>query len=123
DVINTEYELETPSLVVAEITDDRGGPIPCKVAFKGTGETTSPNWGPPTARQAIVNLFYSENGRFTVPINAGTYEAIVSYGPEYDVARVPLTVEKGKKTPLKAMLKRAFRTPGWVSADFHSHST
>ncbi|HEY1861224.1 MAG TPA: CehA/McbA family metallohydrolase, partial [Gemmataceae bacterium] len=123
DVVNTEYELEMASLVVAEITDERGGPIPCKVAFKGKGDTASPNWGPPNARQAVVNLFYSENGRFTLPINPGDYEATVSYGPEYDMVRVPLTVEKSKKVPLKAALKRAFRTPGWVSADFHSHST
>jgi hypothetical protein len=123
ETINTEFELETPSLVVADITDERGGSIPCKVAFKGTGDTSSPNWGPPSARQAVVNLFYSENGRFSVPINPGSYEATLSYGPEYDVVRVPLTVEKSKKTPLKAVLRRAYRTPGWVSADFHSHST
>lgn len=123
DVVNTEYELETPSLVVAEITDEKGGPIPCKVAFKGKGDTSSPNWGPPNAQQAVVNLFYSENGRFTVPINPGEYEATVSYGPEYDVVRVPLAVEKSKKIALNAVLKRAFRAPGWVSADFHSHST
>jgi hypothetical protein len=123
ETLNTEYALETPAQVVAAITDAHGGPIPCKVAFKGTGETTSPNWGPPSARQAVVNLFYSENGRFTVPINPGSYEAIISHGPEYDLVRVPVTVEKGKPTPLRTVLKRAFSTPGWVSADFHSHST
>jgi hypothetical protein len=123
ETLNTEYALETPAQVVAAITDAHGGPIPCKVAFKGTCETTSPNWGPPSARQAVVNLFYSENGRFTVPINPGSYEAIISHGPEFDVVRVPLTIAKGKPTPLRTVLKRAFSTPGWVSADFHSHST
>jgi hypothetical protein len=123
EVLNTEYQMETASVVVADITDERGGPIPCKVAFKGKDETLSPNWGPPAAAQAIVNLFYSENGRFTVPINPGTYEAIISHGPEFDVARVSLTVGKGKSTPLKAVVRRAFATPGWVSADFHSHAS
>jgi len=123
ETLNSEYKLETPAQVVATITDEKGGPIPCKVAFKGKGESTSPNWGPPNARQGVVNLFYSENGKFTVPINPGEYEATVTYGPEYDLVRVPLTIEKGKSAPLKAVLKRAFATPGWVSADFHSHST
>jgi hypothetical protein len=123
ETLNSEYKLETPSQVVATITDEKGGPIPCKVAFKGKGETLSPNWGPPSARQAVVHLFYSESGRFIVPINPGEYEATVSHGPEYDLVRVPLTIEKGRSTPLKAILKRAFATPGWVSADFHSHST
>jgi hypothetical protein len=36
---------------------------------------------------------------------------------------LPLKVEKGRRVPLKATLKRAFETPGWVSADFHSHSS
>jgi hypothetical protein len=121
--ISTEYGLERASEVVAEISDEKGGPIPCKVAFKGLGDTLSPYWGPPAARQAVVNLFHSVDGRFTVPINPGSYEAIISYGPCFDVVRVPLKVEKGARVPLKATLKRAFRTPGWVSADFHSHSS
>jgi hypothetical protein len=123
DVINSAYELAAASRVVAEVTDEAGGPIPCKVAFKGTNSTTSPNWGPTSAREAVVNLVYTANGRFSVPINPGTYEALVSYGPAYDVVRLPLKVDPGARVPLRASLRRAFRTPGWVSADFHSHSS
>jgi hypothetical protein len=115
--------METASQVVAEISDEKGGPVPCKVAFKGIGKTPSPYWGPPSAREAVVNLYYSVTGRFSVPINPGTYEAIISRGPQYDVVRLPLKVERGKPVPLKATLKRAFTTPGWVSTDFHSHSS
>ena len=122
-VINTEHELPTASEVVAEIADDKGGPIPCKVQFKGIDGTTPPNWGPPAARAAVVNLYYTPSGRFTVPINPGSYEAIISHGPEYDVVRVPLTVAKAARVPFKATLRRAFATPGWVSTDFHSHSS
>src|SRR5262245_13732240 len=120
---HTEYELEDAPLIVAEVSDENGGPVPCKVAFKGTNGTASPNRGPPSAREAVVNLYYSARGRFTMPINPGTYEAFVSHGPEYDVVRVPLTVEKGARVPLKVTLRRAFTTPGWVSADFHSHAS
>jgi hypothetical protein len=115
--------METATVVVADIRDEKGGPIPCKVQFKGTNGTLSPNWGPPTAREAVVNLFYSATGRFTIPINPGRYEAIISYGPEYDVVRLPVTVARGARVPLSTRLKRAFATPGWVSADFHSHSS
>jgi hypothetical protein len=118
-----EEEMGQASRIVAEITDEKGGAIPCKVAFKGTGKTPSPNWGPPAAREAVVNLYYSVTGRFTVPINPGTYEAIITYGPEYELVRVPLTVGKGEQVPLRAKLRRAFHTPGWVSSDFHSHSS
>lgn len=123
DTINTEVELENASRVIATITDDKGGPIPCKVAFKGMDGSDPPNWGPPAAPQAVVNLFYTQNGRFTVPINPGSYEAIISCGPAYDVVRVPLKIDKGAVVPLKAVLRRAFHTPGWVSTDYHSHSS
>ncbi len=122
-VVNTEYQMPAAPLILGEITDEKGGPIPCKVAFKGVDGTNSPNWGPPAAAGAVVNLVYTPDGRFTVPINPGSYEATISYGPEYDVVRVPLKVGKAERVPLKATLWRAFATPGWVSADFHSHAS
>jgi hypothetical protein len=115
--------LETPARVMAAITGDAGAAIPCKVQFKGLNGTASPDWGPKSARHAIENLYYSENGKFTVPINPGEYEAIVSYGPVYDVERVKLTVVKGQTAPLTVRLKRSVMPDGWVSADYHSHSS
>lgn len=121
--INTEYPLQAAATVSAEISDEQGKPIPCKVIFKGVGETMPPSWGPPSASDAVMNLFYSVNGRFSVPIDPGSYEAIVCYGPQFDVTRVPLEVKPGQPTALKAVLRRAYRTPSWVSTDFHSHSS
>jgi hypothetical protein len=123
DVVNTEHELPTPPQVIGDVTDERGQPIPCKVAFKGLDKTVSPNWGPPSAAGTVVHLVYTPNGRFTVPINPGSYEATISYGPEYDVVRQRISVGKADRVPLKAILKRAFATPGWVSTDYHSHSS
>jgi hypothetical protein len=122
-VVNAEYDLDTAPLVLGNVTDEKGGPIPCKVAFHGLGKTPSPYWGPPSARDAVVNVVYAVHGKFTVPIAPGEYEAVVTYGPEYDAVRVPLKVGKGERVPLRATLKRAFATPGWVSADFHTHSS
>ncbi len=120
-----EFKLPLPKAasVTAEITSESGGPIPAKVQFKGLDETKNPVFGPRTGSTAVMNLCYTANGKFTQKIKPGDYEAIVSYGPEYDVVRVPLRIEEGAAVALKAVLKRAFRTPGWVSADYHSHST
>ncbi len=123
NLVQASRRLPVAPLVTGEITDEKGGPIPCKVQFKGMNGTTNPNWGPPAAREAVTNLFYSNTGKFTVPISPGEYEAIISYGPEYDMVRVPLKVGKAEKVPLKATLKRAVRSPGWVSSDFHSHAS
>jgi hypothetical protein len=36
---------------------------------------------------------------------------------------VELEVRRGAETPLEAVLVRSVQTPGWISADFHSHSS
>lgn len=82
-----------------------------------------PYFGPDTGDTAVHNLRYSHNGKFRQEIGPGTYEVIVSYGPEYDAVYREITVERGKETKLAAKLLRTVDTKGWVSTDFHSHST
>ena len=118
-----EMVLPVAPVVIGSITDDSGQPIPCKVQFKGINGTRNPNWGPPAAVDRIVNLVYTPNGKFRVPIRPGEYEAIVSYGPEYDVVRKRLRVGPASVVRLEAVLRRVVQTPGWVSTDYHSHSS
>ena len=71
----------------------------------------------------MKNLAYTANGKFKTPLAAGTYDIIVSHGPEYDAVFTKLEVEAGKTAELKVSLKHSVKTPGWVSSDFHSHSS
>ncbi len=112
-----------PGTVKATITDGEGNPIPAKVEFKGNGETPTPDWGPETAEHFVRNLAYTANGKFKTALQAGTYDVIVSHGPEYDAVFTKVVVEPGQTTELNASLKHSVRTPGWVSSDFHSHSS
>jgi len=116
-------DLPAAARVKAAITDDAGAPIPCKVQFKGMNETKNPNWGPKTAVHVVENLYYSHNGAFDIEIDPGEYQAIVSYGPVYDVQRVMLKVGAGESVALNVRLKKSVQTDGWFSADFHSHSS
>jgi hypothetical protein len=115
--------LDAPARVVAEISDPKGGPIPCKVQFIGLGDTKSPFFFPDTGEHAVHNLYYSHNGRFAQPIAPGKYRVLVSYGPEYDVEKLEIEAKPGQDVPLKATLRRVVQSPGWVSTDYHSHST
>ncbi len=115
--------LDTPAFVVADIRSEDGGPIPCKVQFIGINGTASPFWFNDTGEHLVHNLYYSHNGRFRVPIPPGQYRVIISRGPEYDAVEKTIQVRPGAEVPLRATLKRVVQTPGWVSADFHSHST
>lgn len=137
--------LDRCSYVSAEITDKDGKPIPCKVAFfrKGMPEPDPkdktpalPTWiipdddpakhpffGPDAGDTAVHNLRYSHTGKFKQEIGPGTYEVIISYGPEYDAVYQEITASEGQTVKLAAKLLRTVNTHGWVSADFHSHSS
>ncbi len=116
-------DLPEAGYVVGKITDDAGQPIPCKVAFHGIEGTATPDFGPDSGSVVIKNLHYSHNGSFRQSIGPGKYETIISFGPEYDAIFKTIEVTRGQTTELAAKLKRVVDTTGWVSSDFHSHST
>ncbi|MDP7014483.1 MAG: CehA/McbA family metallohydrolase [Pirellulaceae bacterium] len=115
-------ELAQCGYVVAEITDQTGAAIPCKVAFHAI-DGESPDYGPDSLAHATANLQYSANGVFRCEIGPGRYEAVVSRGPEYDAVTKTIEVTRGKQTMLRAELERVVDTRGWVSVDYHSHSS
>ncbi|WP_422928156.1 CehA/McbA family metallohydrolase [Singulisphaera sp. PoT] len=116
-------ELPEPGKVVAKIVDAKGGPIPCKVQFIGRDGTPSPDFGPDSGEHAIRNVYYSHDGKFRRELEPGRYDVIISYGTEYDAVFTRLDVKRGQETTLEGKLVRTVQSPGWVSADFHSHSS
>ncbi|MFN0021495.1 MAG: CehA/McbA family metallohydrolase [Pirellulaceae bacterium] len=123
EMTNVTLEMEPAGYVKGKVSDDGGIPIPCKVAFYGQEGTADPNFGPESSDTAVKNLVYAVSGSFTQAVLPGKYEVVVSYGPEYDISVQQITVEKGKSTALSAELKHSVNTAGWVSSDFHSHSS
>lgn len=127
--LTTGQDLQTlmvdldPGTVAATITDDREQLIPCKVEFKPLGTDEKLDFGPDTAEFSVRNLVYTAHGKFQKQIPPGRYAVIISHGPEYDAVFTELTVPPGEMVPLIAHLPRTVDTPGWVSSDFHSHSS
>ena len=114
------------SSVAAKITDTDGNPIPCKVSFYGlirSAKTADPNFGIDSQDGSVGNTVYSADGEFVRSIPAGEYEAVISYGPEYNAVFQNIAVEFGKVTKLTAKLERVVDTSGWVSSELHSHSS
>lgn len=109
--------------VAAAITDERGGPIPCKVKFTGIEPTNDPIFWDKTGDEAVGNLYYSHNGKFALDLPPGKYDVCVSHGPEYDIVEQKIEVLSGSQTPLSAKLVRSVQTPGWISGDFHNHAS
>lgn len=120
---HAEVALAAPGYFVAKITDNHGARTACKVQFTGRGDTPTPNFGPDSAIHGIRNVYYTADGKFRAPLAPGEYDVIISYGPEYDAEFTTIKVTGGNETPLAAELKRTVDTRGWLSTDFHSHST
>jgi hypothetical protein len=121
--LNLTMTFSQPSRVVATIVNDRGKPTPAKVSFTGKDGTKDPDWGPDSGDTAVKNVYYTHTGSFTQIIAPGKYDVIVSYGPEHDAVTQSIEVLPGQDAPLAAVLKRTVDTTGWISADFHSHSS
>lgn len=115
--------LEAPGFVRARVTDRRGGPIPAKVQFFGRYGQDDPDFGPDSGINGIHNVYYTHDGAFQQALPPGDYGVIVSHGPEYDAVFTEITVQRGEVAPVNATLLRTVQTPGWVSSDFHSHSS
>lgn len=110
-------------VVKARMTDAVGDPIPCKVELKPLGEGAKLDFGPETADFAARNLIYTATGRIEKTIPAGRYAATISHGPEFDAIFTEIDVADGKTAQLTGKLIRSVESPGWISSDFHSHST
>ena len=124
---NKKVALNVPlsrrSGVKFNIDDESGRDIPCKIQFAGTGETKTPNLGPQNRAHGCVDQWHSETGEFEVALAPGNYRLVITRGIEYRHLVREIKVQTGRFTPVKGVLKRLVDTSGWVSTDFHNHST
>ena len=120
---NFALHLGLPGYVAGNIRDEQGQPIACKIELRGVAPTKDPDFGPDTEVWGVHNLIYSENGSFKHEIGPGKYDVLISHGSEYDAESQQIEVRQGETSTITATLRRTVDTSGWVSADFHSHST
>ena len=120
--IELKYDAHT-GLIYGRITDALGDSIPCKVELKPLTEGAKLDFGPETGEFAVRNLIYSEEGTILKEVPSGKYAVTISHGPEFDAIFTEINVTTGETSELSAKLIRSVETPGWVSSDFHSHST
>ncbi len=109
-----------------EVVDGNGHRVPGKLTLLGVGRTPKPRLGPPTGLSfdggvAALNRIFSITGQGAIDAPIGTYELIVSRGPEWDTYRT--RVEVGLEgAAVRATIHRVVDTRGWISADMHVHA-
>lgn len=116
--------LEAATRVKGRITDQWGKTIPAKIQFVGREGTATPSFGPETSDFGVKDLLYTSDGIVSHPIAPGKYTIIVSHGPEFDAVTQSLEIDSGHAAQaFNVSLTRSVDTTGWVSGEFHSHSS
>jgi len=123
EVTDLDLSFAPASKIEVAVTDGTGKPLPSKVQFIGVGETKDPVFGPIIQAHGCRNIYMSETGKFVQQVDPGEYRLVITRGIEYNHVQQTVTVGEGKTVRVSAELERVVRTPGWVSTDFHNHST
>ena len=119
-----QVPLPVQSAVVFRVTEEGSGRLmPCKVMFTALDGTAKVDLGPANRAHGCVDQWHSGTGDFRVPLGAGSYRVSVNRGPEYSHHEQNIVLAAGQEVTVTASLKRMVDTTGWVSADFHNHST
>ncbi len=120
-VLDTAMSLA--SAVAFDIRDEAGVSLPCKAQFDPLDGGEPLNLGPENRAHGCVDQYHSETGKFRVQLPAGRYRIVVTRGIEYSHISREVTLAASQTAPFTGTLKRLVDTKGWVSADYHNHST
>ena len=122
-MVKMDAAMAVVSAIHFQITDDAGHSVPCKAQFLAVDGTDPVNLGPQDRAHGCVDQYHSEKGDFRVPIPPGTYRVVVTHGIEFSHLEQKVTLAPGATFDFTGQLKRLVDTRGWVSADYHNHST
>ncbi|MGI8605269.1 MAG: CehA/McbA family metallohydrolase [Verrucomicrobiales bacterium] len=123
-----------PQCAIAfNITGPDGAPTPCKVNFAPLGQDGQPlaleasrkklDLGPSNRAHGCLDQWHSEKGAFRVPLPPGKYRVVVTRGIEFSHLRKEIDLPPGATVEFSGQLQRLVDTRGWLSTDFHNHST
>ena len=125
EAIDLPITLPPTGRLEATIVDAEGAPLPCRLTVYGVdpsphtfrldGDGFDPR--PP----GVAALLDSPDGRFSLRLEPGEYEAVFTRGPEYSLHSAPVTVS-ADTAPLAGALHRVVDTSGFLSGDFHVHA-
>lgn len=113
-----EIRTKAQTRLALDVVDDATSKsLPCKIQINHVSGPIA-NYGPPFQAQGYRNNYYLPSGKETIPTPfTGSYEVVVSRGPEYSVEKFPLLPESGKTIAKTVRLKRVVDTKGYIAID------
>ncbi|MCS7224210.1 MAG: CehA/McbA family metallohydrolase [Armatimonadetes bacterium] len=111
-----------PGTVRFAVRDERTF-VPSRLTILGLAGTPNPDLGPDYKATGAANYLYDSDGKGTITLAPGRYRFVASRGPEYDIAWADAFLPEGETVDISLNLKRSVDTTGWISADFHTHTS
>jgi hypothetical protein len=140
DQLGAQIQMDPPATIAVFAIDELGRQAPVKIQLLGHFDPSKVGTDPrtflyslqlgermrPTAFDTtnafIENAWWTNNGQLSAAVRPGTYDLVVTRGPEYEVSTQTVTLAAGAFTAAQVQLQRSFATDGWVAGDFHIHS-
>lgn len=118
-----DVTMASASAVQFDVRDENGATLPCKAQFLAQEGTDPVNLGPDQRAHGCRDQYHSERGQFRVQLPPGKYRVVVTRGIEYSHIAQDVSLKPGETFSFSGKLKRLVDTRGWVSADYHNHTT
>lgn len=119
----TTLALPRASLVRMDLRDERGARSPGRVQFLGVDGTETPDLGTDYRAHGGNHQYQTHDGQVRQQVPPGKYLLRITRGPEFDLEEKTVSVAKGQTVDVSVTLRRTVDTTGWVSTDYHAHST
>jgi hypothetical protein len=130
----------TPATIAVVVRDEKGRSAPAKVQLIANFDAANTGKDPrsflyslalgehrrPTAfdgsTRYVENAWWTKDGRLEAKVRPGTYDLVVSRGPEYELTTKRIVLKPGTFAAEQLVLERAYETDGWVAGDYHIHA-
>ena len=118
-----DWKVSSAARVQGMVRDSSGEASPAKIQWLGRNGTPDPDFGTGYRVHGNSHQYQAHDGVFAQQVPPGDYLVRITHGPEFDLFEQPISVSAGETVEINATLQRSVDTAGWVSTDFHAHST
>jgi hypothetical protein len=133
-------EMAAPATLAVATLDELGRHSPAKIQLLGHFPAARSGQDPRTflyslprgehqrttaldgGNQFIEGAWWTGDGRLLTRVRPGTYDLLVTRGPEYEITRRTIELAAGGFDAEQVALVRAYRSDGWVAGDLHLHA-